>query len=64
MVGDDEADVWDDCNGDSSNSIDEEDDENEFNYSTTQSNMANSRRAQLDYNRAVYGLAIFDWVLP
>ena len=31
VVGDDEADVWDDCNGDSSNSIDEEDDENEFN---------------------------------
>ena len=31
--------------------------------STTQSNMARSRRrAQSDYNRAVYGLAIFDWV--
>ena len=32
-VGDDEAEVWDDCNGDSSNtnSIDEEEDKNEFN---------------------------------
>ena len=31
MVGDDEAYVWDDCNGDSSNSIDKEDDEIESN---------------------------------
>ena len=30
--------------------------------STTQSDVARSRRrAQSDHNRAVYGLAIFDW---